>query len=541
MSTSQIKRTIVYGLFAPRTDWRHEQNTVWRPLISLCTFADLPIDELHLFFSARNAHFLESVREDIHAASPKTAFHAIVRTDPAPAPDAVHLYYYNYFKDVCFDIAHNDYYIYLPFGVFPNISYAIIMAINTLHLPIKIIQVYQYEENSIRKDNYTIFETNLSKTLMEEALYVKNHLPDQDFLKSGIPTQNTRYNTIIMRLEHVAVNSRLPILLMGDTGTGKSQLARAVYELKKRRGLVSGSFVALNCSVLRGDMGMAALFGHSKGAFTGAATRREGCLLAAHNGVLFLDEVAELRLEEQALLLKALEEKSFLPLGSDAPVHSDFQLICGTNQDMPALVREGKFRQDLFARINVWQFALPALRDRPEDILPNIEYELQRCSRERGQHFTFSPLAKTRFQGFAVGPHALWPGNFRELAASMDRMTTFSVDNVITLAVVEEEIAHLAASWQARNDMAPTPQRTDAMLLDALLGQERRSQLDLFEQFHLANTVRVCQNSATKAEAGKMLFAVSRLRKRRQDDANRLHKYLQNYGLTWDDIRRMQP
>lgn len=537
MKRKSPQNNIVYGVFAPRTDWRHEERDNWRPIISLCSFTDFPVAELHLIHAARYTHLVESLKGDIAEVSPATAFFPIVRPSGTSTLEELYVFYYVYFNELYFDTAHNDYYIYLPFGVFPQVSYAIVMAINCLSLPLKIIQVYQYEENSNKKDNYTIFETNLSKPLVEHALYLKNHLPDQDFLKSGIATQNVHYNRLIAHLEHVSVNSRSPILLTGDTGTGKSRLAQSVYELKKRHGLISGKFIAINCSMLRGDMGMAALFGHARGAFTGALQQRQGYIVAAHQGVLFLDEVGEMRLEEQVLLLNALEEKAVLPLGSDTPVHSDFQLICGTNQDLAKMVQAGSFRRDLLARINIWHFELPALRQRVEDILPNIDYELKRHSLEKGRNFLFSNAARVRFHSFALSPEALWLGNFRELSASIDRMTTFSVDNVLNLAVVEEEIARLTAAWRLEQDGDALTCVSDTAVLDMFLGEERRKELDLFEHFHLANTLRVCLGSPSKAEAGKRLYAVSRLRKRHCNDANRLHKYLQHYDLSWDSIQ----
>ena len=140
---------------------------------------------------------------------------------------------------------------------------------------------------------------------------------------------------------------------------------------------MEGPFVEVNCATLRGDAAMSALFGHVKGAFTGAIRDRPGLLRAADGGLLFLDEVGELGPDEQAMLLRALEEKRFLPVGADKEVKSDFQLIAGTNRDLSDAVRQGRFREDLLARINLWTFQLPALRERREDIEPNLDYELE--------------------------------------------------------------------------------------------------------------------------------------------------------------------
>ena len=136
------------------------------------------------------------------------------------------------------------------------------------------------------------------------------------FLKSGIATRNARFNALIDEIERVAVRSAAPILLTGPTGAGKSFLARRMAQLKRERKLISGQFVEVNCATLHGDGAMSALFGHKKGAFTGAASDRAGLLKSADGGVLFLDEIGELGPDEQAMLLKAIEEKRFYPLGS---------------------------------------------------------------------------------------------------------------------------------------------------------------------------------------------------------------------------------
>src|SRR5690606_37900127 len=196
--------------------------------------------------------------------------------------------------------------------------------------------------------------------------FVQERHEATSFLKGGIETRNAAFNNLIDRVERVAIHSRSPMLLTGPTGAGKTQLARRIYELKKSRREVAGDFVEVNCATLRGDGAMSALFGHVRGSFTGALRDRPGLLRAADRGILFLDEIGELGLDEQAMLLRALEEKRFLPVGADREASSEFQLIAGTNRDLTAAVRERTFRDDLLARINLWTFALPALRDRPE-------------------------------------------------------------------------------------------------------------------------------------------------------------------------------
>jgi transcriptional regulatory protein RtcR len=158
----------------------------------------------------------------------------------------------------------------------------------------------------------------------------------------------------------------------------------------------------------------------------GALTARTGLLREADGGVLFLDEIAELGLDEQAMLLKAIEEKTFFPFGSDKEVQSDFQLIAGTHREMRQWVAEGRFREDLYARINMWSFALPGLAQRREDIAPNVEYELQRFATEAQSQVRFDKEARERYLRFATSSQALWRGNFRELSSSVARMATLA-------------------------------------------------------------------------------------------------------------------
>ena len=153
-------------------------------------------------------------------------------------------------------------------------------------------------------------------------------------------------------------------------------MAKRIYALKRARHQAQGAFVEVNCATLRGDGAMSTLFGHVKGAYTGALQDRPGLLKAAHDGVLFLDEISELGRDEQAMLLRALEDKTLRPLGSDRDTHSNFQLLAGANRDLWQMARQGAFRDDLLARIHLWAFRLPGLRERLEDIEPNVDYEL---------------------------------------------------------------------------------------------------------------------------------------------------------------------
>jgi len=276
---------------------------------------------------------------------------------------------------------------------------------------------------------------------------------------------------------------------------------------------------------------MSALFGHVKGAFTGAINARPGLLRAADGGILFLDEIGELGPDEQAMLLRALEEKVFLPMGSDREVRSEFQLVAGTNRDLFALVRDGRFREDLLARINLWTFHMPGLRDRPEDIEPNLTYELDQYARRTGKRVTFSKEARDRFVAFGVSRDARWTGNFRDLNGAIVRMATLAAGGRITTEVVNDEIERLRSAWRGQEDN----QGDD--LLEQLIGRERLNSLDLFDRHQLASVIKVCREARSLSEAGRALFTSSREKKKTVNDADRLRKYLGRFGVEWREIK----
>ncbi len=272
---------------------------------------------------------------------------------------------------------------------------------------------------------------------------------------------------------------------------------------------------------------MASLFGHTRGAFTGAQKDRPGLLKSADGGLLFLDEIGELGLDEQAMLLRAIEVKAFLPVGSDREAKSDFQLIAGTNRSLLTRVREGLFREDLLARINLWTFELPALAERREDIEPNLAFELERVGVRLGRHVTFNAEARERFLRFSDG--APWPGNFRDLAAAVTRMATLARGGRIDADAVDEEVERLRSSWEG----AP---KESAGLVEIVLGADAAG-VDPFDRVQLEEVFRTCREHATLSEAGRALFVHSRQRRKSTNDADRLRKFLARWGVDFAAVK----
>lgn len=199
-------------------------------------------------------------------------------------------------------------------------------------------------------------------------------------------------------------------------------------------------------------------------------------------------------------------------------------------RDLRQWVAEGRFREDLYARINLWTFDLPGLADRPEDLEPNLDFELARFAREHGEQVRFHTEARRIYLKFVTSPQARWTGNFRELSASVTRLATLAEGGRITEADVADEIARLQRTWAE-----PDSAGSDGALAD-LLGDEAAS-LDLFDRMQLENVVAVCRESASLSDAGRRLFDVSRTEKAKVNDADRLRKYLARFGLNWARVR----
>ncbi|MDX2087129.1 MAG: RNA repair transcriptional activator RtcR [Kofleriaceae bacterium] len=527
------QKRVIFGLLGTTLDSGRGPNRWerWRPTVSLAQHEDLAIDRMELLYPLMGTALAKQVCADLALISPQTEvrLHLVDPKDPWDFED-VYTALHDFAVGYPFDQEREEYLVHITTGTHVA-QICLFLLTETRRFPAKLVQSSPKFKTNDPTGEYRIIDLDLSKYNTIAARFQREFTDNIAGLKSGIATRNAAFNRLIEELEHVAANSVDPMLLTGPTGAGKSQLARRIYELKKHRRQVEGAFVEVNCATLRGDAAMSTLFGHKKGAFTGAAADRAGLLRSAHGGVLFLDEIGELGLDEQAMLLRALEEKQFLPLGADVEASSDFQLIAGTNRDLRERVAEGRFREDLLARINLWTFRLPPLKDRREDIEPNLEYELAQLSKRTGRTVRFSTEARERFLSFATAPEARWTGTFRDLSASITRMATLSAGGRILDPIVDAEIARLRTAWATA-----VKEEHAADVCDEILGKEGAAELDRFDRVQLADVLKVCRASRTLSEAGRVLFAESRKKKTSGNDADRLRKYLARFGVTWGEI-----
>ncbi len=499
----------------------------WRPTVSLCQHDDFLVDRLDLLHSRRAASLANTIEEDIKSVSPETHVvrHILDMDDPWDFEE-VYGALHDFATTYPFDPEREDYLVHITTGSHVT-QICNFLLTEARYFPARLIQASPPRRAEDGAGRFSIIDLDLSRYDRLASRFERELTDAIASLKGGIKTCNLAFNSLIERIEHVAARTIDPILITGPTGAGKSHLTRRIYELRHHRRLVTGQFVEVNCATLRGDAAMSTLFGHKKGAFTGAINERPGLLRSADGGMLFLDEIGELGLDEQAMLLRAVEEKQFLPLGADTEVSSDFQIVAGTNRNLDDQVRNGAFRDDLLARINLWTFELPALRDRPEDIEPNIEYELERFARDRNQLVRFNKEARRKFIEFASSSSAIWPGNFRDLSAALTRMATLAPGGRITLDVVDEETSRLAHIW---SDKFSKP---DNLALARFLSPEQIEEIDLFDRVQLDAVLEICSQSKSMSEAGRKLFAASRTKRSSVNDSDRLRKYLARFGLNW--------
>ena len=529
-----MKETVAISILGTQLDYvgkRVDRWTRWRPNISLVSQADLVINKLYLLHDNHSARLANNVAVDIESVSPETEV-VLVQNNFADPWDFEEVYakLYDFCQTLTFDIDHNDYLFHITTGTHVAQICAYLLT-ESRHFPGRLIQTSPDNKNKNKSiGKVQIIDLDLSKYDQLATRFDIEHQEGKDFLKGGIETKNKAFNKLISQVEKVAIRSKDPMLLTGPTGAGKSQLATRIYQLKKKRSMLKGPLVSVNCATLKGENAMAALFGHTKGAFTGALKSRDGFLYTANNGVLFLDEIGELGLEEQAMLLHAIENKTFHPVGSDSEVHSDFQLIAGTNRDLKQEIEKGKFREDLLARINLWTYQLPALKDRKEDIAANIEYELDLFSQKAGQRVQFNKEAKNTFVSFATSNDAIWSGNFRDLSSAITRLCTLADSSRISVEDVKEEIERLKCAW------LPVGTNSAINILAEYLSEEAIAQLDTFDIAQLNYVLTVCKRHNSMAAAGRELFNISRTQKVKQNDSTRLQKYLGKFGLKWGDI-----
>ena len=267
----------------------------------------------------------------------------------------------------------------------------------------------------------------LKDKLARENLYLQEEI-HSEYNFDEIVGESRALQTVLQQVETVA-STGATVLILGETGTGKELIARAIHNLSTRR---EQTFVKLSCAAIPTGLLESELFGHEKGAFTGAIVQKVGRLELAHKGTLFLDEVGDIPLELQPKLLRALQEREFERLGSTRTQQVDTRVVAATNRDLVAMVEEGSFRRDLYYRLNVFPVRIPPLRERREDISMLVRYFAQKFARTMNRHIEVIPS-----ETMEVLVNWEWPGNVRELEHMVERAVILSPGPVLNVPIAE--------------------------------------------------------------------------------------------------------
>jgi DNA-binding NtrC family response regulator len=326
------------------------------------------------------------------------------------------------------------------------------------------------------------------RALRQENLAARRGGYTRDVIVEGSSPSWKTLKTQIAR----AASSKTPVLIQGETGTGKEVVARLVHELSSRAG---GPFLAINCGAMNRELLESELFGHEKGAFTGAVGAKAGLVTAAGGGTLFLDELAEMPAPMQVSLLRFLDRGEYRPVGSTRTFHADVRVVGATNQDLGLLVTQGRFREDLFYRLNAVALHVPSLRERKEDV-PTLAEHFFQALRAAGSHArALSPDANAALCAYA------WPGNIRELRNIVERLILMGSG---TAAVSGEEV----------RTMLPAPTR------ESQLKDLAQCSLEEIERVHIQRVLEA--NDGNKTQAAKTLDI----------DYKTLLSKLKKYGLS---------
>jgi len=346
-----------------------------------------------------------------------------------------------------------------------------------------------------------------------------------------IITRSARMHALLRTAEKASA-SAIPVLIEGQSGVGKELIARAIHGTGERR---AKPFVAVNCGAIPDNLVESILFGHEKGAFTGATERHTGKFVEATGGTLFLDEVGELPPAAQVKLLRAIQENEVEPVGARKPVKVDVRIISATNRDLIADVKAGRFREDLFYRLHVFPISVPALAERPEDIPELVRHFLARFAAEEGKRITrINPEAMAMLMGYR------WPGNVRQLENAVFRAVVLAEGHEIGLAEFPQ-IAQTARARPATAHAASLPDELPAevdvqapALADMLPDPGRiapQASLALLDALGEVRTLEEIESEVIRFAIGHYRSQMSEVARRLQIGRSTLYRKLDSLGL----------
>ncbi|MDR2169193.1 MAG: sigma 54-interacting transcriptional regulator, partial [Planctomycetaceae bacterium] len=456
--TKKMKNVII-GLVGNKLD---KKDSAWRPTIHLVqnmVKKDFSIDRFHLLHQKRDNKLAEDIASEIKCISPETKVQLDVVDSLAWDYSKVSQRLFDYVSKFSFDYRNENYYIHLTTGT-DTVKNCWVLLITNNILRAEIIQSHNPKGGS--QTPYTPVNTDEISSqfnLLKQERIAQNH------------TNFSKYHQIFAEIKQIVDEDKKIVdkdkkssrfLLLGETGTGKTKL---VKEIAKYLNL-EDKLVPVNCACLIRERAMGELCGYKKGAFTGACEDYEGKLREANGGILFLDEIGELGLEEQAMLLKVLDGEKVDTLGAknSEKNKASFILFCATNKDLDKAVAERCFREDLLSRINLWQYEIQPLRERGDDLKKKLEDQI-----EKDKTVIFEYKEKQYFLQFALASETEWSGNWRDFDNMLNRIffrARITQNKKVTKEIIDKEIAELQTRWSKRKGTKPETNNTNINLLN---------------------------------------------------------------------------
>ena len=324
--------------------------------------------------------------------------------------------------------------------------------------------------------DFPVKQRRLSAVL-DQAQNVRNGHPTQPGEHRFRPSGSSRAMRGVHRLIEQVAPFDTNVLILGESGTGKEMVARHIHELSGRAG---HPFVPVNCGAIPADLLESELFGHEKGAFTGALSTRMGRFEFAEGGTLFLDEIGDMSLQMQVKLLRVLQERSFERVGSNRTIRCNVRIIAATHRDLDAAIVDGRFREDLFYRLNVFPVQMPPLRERLEDLPVLIEHLVQRQAQIHGRHIKLDREAMRCLAGNR------WPGNVRELSNLLERLAILFPEQTITAQDLPDRYNRAPAATWLSGDVRDVPcAATEQYVVPVALVEETLDTLDVTETLEI--------------------------------------------------------
>ena len=360
---------------------------------------------------------------------------------------------------------------------------------------VRIREVYLGENRLFR-----LGKTEIAFTLKDEVIDI---VPAKETRFEGLVGQSVALREVFSVLERVA-RTELTVLISGETGTGKELVSRALHQRSQRK---NGPFIVFDCGAVPGNLVESELFGHERGAFTGAVASRAGVFEQAHGGTIFIDELGELPLELQPALLRVLEQREVRRVGDRRVRSVDVRVVAATNRNLEEMVREGRFREDLYYRLNVVEVVLPPLRDRLEDLALLIEHLIRSAPFEHSVRGVTEDVIRL-FQSYH------WPGNIRELKNAVMRCLPFCDGDLIDLQALPDSLRE--AGDPSASQPPPSSSALQIPGIDLSMREAKDQLIAAFERKYLEDLLERCDGNVSKAarSAGVDRKTITRLLKR---------------------------